>query len=69
MTKTTQEQNYQYYMETDISRFSGEWIAVCEGKIVSHGKNVKEVAEEAKVKSGGKKFLIARVPSEESMIF
>ena len=56
-------------METDVSKFSGEWIAVCEGRIVAHGKNVKEVAEEARSKSQGKKFLIARVPSEEAMIF
>lgn len=69
MTKTTQELNYQYYMEKDIDLYSGEWIAICEERIIAHGKNVKDVAEEAKNKSGGKKFLLARVPSEETMIF
>jgi hypothetical protein len=30
---------------------------------------LKEVAEEAKKASEGKKFLLARVPSQETMIF
>ena len=69
MTKTTQEMNYEYFMEADVSRFIGQWIAVCENKIISHGRNLKEVVEQAKKISNGKKFLLARVPSEEAMIF
>ena len=69
MTKTAQELNYQYFMEADVSHYIGEWIAVCEDKIIAHGRNLKEVAREAKNRSGGKKFLLARVPSEEAMIF
>jgi len=64
-----QEINYHYYMETDIGMYSGEWIAICNNEIVAHGLNVKEVAEEANRKCGGKKFLLARVPSQETMIF
>ena len=67
--KTTQELNYQYFMQADISRFIGEWIAICENGIISHGKNLREVAREANIKSKGRKFLLARVPSEETMIF
>ena len=69
MTKTAQEINYQYYIDVNVDRFSGEWIAVCDEEIVSHGRNIKEVVKEAKNKCGGKKFLLARVPSEETMIF
>ena len=69
MAKTEKEMNYQYFMEEDVSRFSGEWIAVSDDKILSHGRNVKEVAEEAGKKCQGRKFLLARVPSEETMIF
>ena len=69
MVKTAQEMNYQYYMNVNIDKFSGEWIAVCEEEIDSHGKNIKEVVKEAKNKCGDKKFLLARVPSEETMIF
>jgi len=69
MAKTIQESNYQYFMEADVSKFSGEWIAVSDTKILAHGKNLMEVAEEAKKASQGKKFLLARVPSQETMIF
>ena len=69
MTKTIQEINYQYYMDTDLSEFSGEWIAICEDKIIAHGRNIKIVVEHANHVSGGKKFLLARAPSEETMIF
>jgi hypothetical protein len=69
MTKLPQELAYNYYMETDISKYSGEWLAVAEDRILAHGKNLKEVVETATNISKGKKFLIARVPSEETMIF
>lgn len=69
MVKTTQELNYEYFMKADIKDFMGEWIAICEDKIISHGNNLKIVVEEAKKKADGKKFLLARVPSEEAMIF
>ncbi|MEK6824388.1 MAG: DUF5678 domain-containing protein [Nanoarchaeota archaeon] len=69
MTKSSQELAYNYFMETDISKYAGEWIAVAENRILAHGRNLKEVVERAKTLSGGKKFIIARVPSEETMIF
>ena len=69
MTKNIQELNYQYFMETDVSSYIGEWIAICEDNIIAHGKNLKRVVEEAKKNSKGKKFLLAKVPSEETMIF
>lgn len=69
MTKSPQELAYNYFMEADISVYIGEWIAVSEDRILAHGKNLKEVVERAKIASNGRKFIIARVPSEETMIF
>jgi hypothetical protein len=56
-------------MEADISQFIGQWIAICENKVISHGRVLKEVVGQAKKISQGKKFLLARVPSKEAMIF
>lgn len=56
-------------METDISKYIGEWIAIFNDKIISHGKNLKEVSSKANKIAGGNKFLLAKVPSEETMIF
>ena len=69
MTKLTQELNYNYYMDADISAYTGEWIAILEDKIIAHGKDLKKMVAEAQILSNGKKFLLAKVPSEETMIF
>ena len=69
MKQQIQEKNYNYYMSTDISLYSGEWIEICENKIVAHGRNLKNVVKEANEKCFGKKFLLARAPGEEAMIF
>ncbi len=69
MSGTVQEKNYQFYLEADVSRYIGEWIAVVDDKIIAHGKRLKEVAEQARLSAHGKKFLLARVPSEATMIF
>ena len=69
MALSVQEANYQYFMQADVSIYVGEWIAILDNRIISHGKGLKEVVAKAKLASGGKKFLLARVPSEETMIF
>ncbi len=66
---TTREANYEYYLKVDVSNYAGEWISICINKILSHGKNLKSVVKEAQEKCKGKKFLLARVPKEEAIIF
>lgn len=61
--------SYNFFLETDLDIYNGEWITICDNKVISHGNNLKEIVEEAKKKCGNKKFLIAKVPSEETMIF
>ncbi|MEK6850844.1 MAG: DUF5678 domain-containing protein [Nanoarchaeota archaeon] len=63
------ESNYEYYLDADLSSYLGEWVAIYENKIVSHGVDVRAVAKEAIVVCGNKKFLLSRVPSKETMIF
>jgi len=61
--------NYEMFLKTDVSRYIGEWIAICDGKVITHGKKVKEVFNEATKKCPGKRPFIARIPENESMIF
>ncbi|MBU1198685.1 MAG: succinyl-CoA synthetase subunit alpha [Nanoarchaeota archaeon] len=61
--------NYNFYMETDVSAYIGKWIAICDNKIVSSGKDVKKVFKEAKEKYPKKRSLVTRVPDKETMIF
>ncbi len=60
---------YQFFMKTNIDNYFGEWIAICDQKIVSHGKNVKRVFDEAKRTCPKEMPLMARVPDKETMIF
>ena len=61
--------NYQFFMSIDISKYIGEWVAICNEKIVSHGSDVKKVFQEAKDKCPAERPLITRVPDKETMIF
>jgi hypothetical protein len=61
--------DYAFYIKADLGAYIGQWVAVCNQKIVSHGKDVKKVLAEAKTACPGKKPLIARVPDKETMIF
>lgn len=62
-------QNYELFMKENLSPYTGQWIAICENKIVAHGKELKEVFREAKKKYPAKKPLITKVPEKETMIF
>lgn len=63
------DKNYNFYMKTDIDPFIGEWVAICDEKIVAHGKDVKKVFSEAKEKCPKKRPLLTKVPEKETMIF
>ena len=61
--------NYEFYLSANVGKYIGEWIAICDRKIVSHGTDVKKVFSEAKQKCPQKRPLLARVPDKEAMIF
>ena len=56
MPQTVQESNYQYFMQVDVSKYIGEWIAIYDNKVIASGKDLKEVAKKAKDISGGGNF-------------
>jgi len=61
--------NYQFFMKTDLNDYIGQWVAICQQKIVSHGKDPKKVFKEAKKKCPKERPLLTRVPDKETMIF
>lgn len=64
-----ENQNYELFLKSDVNEYIGEWIVICDKKIISHGKQVKEVVKEANQKCSGKRLLIVRIPEKETMIF
>ena len=63
------EQNYNFFMKANVDSYIGQWIAICDQKIVSHGKDAKKVFREAKKKCPNEKPLLTRVPDKDTMIF
>ena len=61
--------NYQFFMTSYVREFTGEWIAICNQEIVSHGKDAKKVFREAKKKCPKQRPLMTKVPENETMIF
>jgi hypothetical protein len=62
------EKNHQFYMESSFEEYAGEWVAIYDNKVISHGNDVKKVFEEFIKKFPGKKPLITWIPGEETLI-
>lgn len=61
--------NYQFFIKTNVDQYIGEWIAVCNQKIVAHGREIKKVFSEAKEKCPKERPFLTKVPDKETMIF
>ncbi|MBI4163070.1 MAG: hypothetical protein HY513_05285 [Candidatus Aenigmarchaeota archaeon] len=36
------ENDYEFYIKADVSKYKDEWIAIVDNKIVAHGKSAKK---------------------------
>ena len=63
------EQNYQFFLKTDLSQYIGKWIAICNEKIISSGDNPKQVFKTARKLCPSERPLLTKVPEKETMIF
>lgn len=59
---------YDYFMQLDVAPYSGEWVAICNEKVVFHSSSFKETHDQAKKVCGKSKPFIAMVPRQETMI-
>ena len=64
-----ENKNYNSFLKLDLSKHTGEWIVICNGKVIARDKNIKKAYEEAKKKCPTEKPLITKVPEEGAMIF
>lgn len=61
--------NYLGYMTADLKRYVGEWVAICNGEVVSHSPSFKKAYAEAKRRCPMRRPLLTRVPDQDTMIF
>ncbi len=59
---------FEFYVKADLSKYSGQYVAIVDDKVVASGDNAKEVMETATKKYPNKTPLLAKIPKEEALI-
>ena len=62
------DENFSAYLTANLEEFKGKWIILCDEHVIASGEDIKEIVKEAQEKCPDKKFLLARVPQEGTMI-
>jgi hypothetical protein len=57
--------DFDYYMKMDLTPYLDEWIAICDCKLISHKKKLKDIFSDVDVKCKDKIPLITKVPGNE----
>jgi hypothetical protein len=60
--------NFDFFVKSDLSAFSGKWVAIFNEKVVAFGESFKEVAEKADKEFAKKKVLFAKIPDKTARI-
>lgn len=60
--------NYKYFVKADTSKFSGEWIALTDKKVIAHGKDAGKVYAQARKLAGRKDISLAKAPEEQMLV-
>ncbi len=55
------DDDYEWYLKEDLSRYAGTWIAIIDKKVVASGRDVHKVVEEVKKAYPDKNPLITKV--------
>lgn len=66
--KSSVSPNYKYFLKADTSKFSGEWIALTDKKVIAHGQNAGKVYSRAKKIAGRKDISLAKAPDEQMLV-
>ena len=53
--------------KVDFSRYVGQWVVICENKVVAHDKNLNKVQKE--IKECKRIPTIAKIPKKDTLIF
>ena len=65
---TRKRSNYEYFIKADTSPYRGEWVAIGEAKVISHGKDAQTVYKKAKKIKPKANISLAKVPEQELLV-
>ena len=60
--------DYEWYLEQDLSEYTGKWVAIIDKHVVGSGKDVSQILEETKKTYPNKKPLITKVKNRLSIL-
>ncbi|MCE5261123.1 MAG: DUF5678 domain-containing protein [Euryarchaeota archaeon] len=52
----------------DVTPYAGQWVAICDERVIAHSSSFKDVYQLAKSRCGRSEPLIAMVPTPDTMI-
>ncbi len=53
--------DYKWFLEQDLTEYSGKWLAILNKKVVAYGPDINQVIKQTKDKYPNKKPLITKV--------
>lgn len=60
-------ENFKSFLQMDLSKYLGEWVAISEDKVIGHSKDINDLKKE--LKKIKKTPLITKVPEKDTLIF
>jgi len=60
--------SFSYFLESDLSRYAGEWIALLGDDVVAHGKDAKAVYDDFKSKHPDRTPFLTAVPKAAAIL-
>jgi len=62
-------EDYEWYLEADLSMYSGKWVAIADQKVIVSGKRVDKVIMRAREMYPGRRPFIAKVRNKLSVLY
>jgi hypothetical protein len=56
-------------MSFNSQELEGKWVILLDGQVVESGDDIRSLVERARASCPGKKFVLAKVPTKDSMIY
>lgn len=61
-------QNYGWYLKTDLSKYTGNWIAIIDQKVIAYGKQSGKVFEQAKKAFPNKQAFLVKIENKLTIL-
>lgn len=61
-------QDYEWYVKTDFSQYTGKWLAILDKKVVAVGRTIQEVLEKVKKEYPAKRPLVTKIRDKLSIL-